>query len=469
MRGDAAWPAVVAAVVVMLVSAVTIGSFVGRWFQLLGGNSLVQHAGERWRWHSILYVAGGALLLAIPFWPMRSEPYYRAVVDLPVAIELLLRLGVLTWLIIAAKALFNVNFWNDGCDDRVVPMIPLAIVVAAAIAPPSADLVGLPVRFCLLLFGLIILLQNRRRWAVITGRALAHSIAGKSSGPETVPTRVEQLLAYSAARAGFAKYRRRLVEKLAAGKLTPDEFEQKLAEQRAQLEKLRTTPDGIPIRHAVFARGVWPTSRQNAIYGVVVSLTLAIPWLVIFLADHLGNATDPLTYPMLSFTVNVTGILLTYAAVGFVFGIAYPCLPGQNGLQKAMFLFAVWAFALIPELPFGSTAWQDWRPSAIASLQMFSHLAALGLFGFDLMTVRQSGYDWRALLEAHGMPQLGVSLSSIAAAAGIAASTLVTSHATDLVTSTMKLLLPQVNQTTSSPNATPPAPGGSTSPQGAHE
>ena len=68
----------------------------------------------------------------------------------------------------------------------------------------------------------------------------------------------------------------------------------------------------------------------------------------------------------------------------------------------------------------------------------------LGLVAFDYRILKQGYRDWQVLFQVHGLTSAGISISSILAAAGAAAVTLLTSQTTNLVGLALKFVIPQV-------------------------
>jgi hypothetical protein len=69
----------------------------------------------------------------------------------------------------------------------------------------------------------------------------------------------------------------------------------------------------------------------------------------------------------------------------------------------------------------------------------------LGLMAFDYWTLREGKLrSWQMVFEIHGLTGVGVSISSILVAAGVAVTTLLTTQATNLVSLALNYVIPQV-------------------------
>jgi peptidoglycan/LPS O-acetylase OafA/YrhL len=113
-------------------------------------------------------------------------------------------------------------------------------------------------------------------------------------------------------------------------------------------------------------------------------------------------------------------------------------------MSKGLGLFVCSVVASLPLMTVFNTTPEAWQANLFWVLQVFIQCALLGLVAFDYTTMRRNGYDWQMLLEIHGLTGVGVQVSSILTAAGMAVVTLMTTQASTLVTLALKFVLPQV-------------------------
>ena len=85
-----------------------------------------------------------------------------------------------------------------------------------------------------------------------------------------------------------------------------------------------------------------------------------------------------------------------------------------------------------------------WQASLFWMLQVFIHCMLLGLVAFDFTILRREGFEWPMLFELHGLPSLGVSISSILVAIGAAITTLMTSQTAELLKVALTFIIPRV-------------------------
>ena len=90
---------------------------------------------------------------------------------------------------------------------------------------------------------------------------------------------------------------------------------------------------------------------------------------------------------------------------------------------------------------------ESWRAFLFLALQTLLHCMLLGMLAFDYLTLHREGRGWQALFDLYGLPLFGISISSIVLAVGGLLTTLLTSQGAALLTSLMKLIIPDLPNT----------------------
>jgi len=259
---------------------------------------------------------------------------------------------------------------------------------------------------------------------------------------------LDQILDLNNAENAYQQFRKKLSTKLANGedKLTFAQYDEQLEARKRELEQLRdkTSIEGKSVREVALTFSRYPSAWENGVYGAKMALLFATPWLILYLQDFLTSSTPQATYVLWGFARDWLLVIAKWTVFGFFFGYFYPYLRGSNGLQKGLGLFLVTVLPYLPLMVLYTASSADWQARFFWILQVFIQCMLLGLVAFDYAILRQGHYDWQMLFEVHGMTGVGVSVSSILVAVGAAATTLLTSQATNLVSLALKFILPQV-------------------------
>jgi len=191
--------------------------------------------------------------------------------------------------------------------------------------------------------------------------------------------------------------------------------------------------------------GPHSSSWDNAVHGAKWGAILSIPWLGIGFKEFLSGSMPVQSYPLWGLFISVIILLVRWIGTGFVFGYFFPYIRGKDGLQKA---FAFFLLIVLPALPLAAiynTTSSDWRGTLFWTLQVFIHCMLLGLVAFDYLSIKTTRRDWQMLFEVHGIPSVGLSLSTILAAIGAAIVTIVQSQGTTFVSAALQFILPQIS------------------------
>jgi hypothetical protein len=257
---------------------------------------------------------------------------------------------------------------------------------------------------------------------------------------------LDQVISLNAAEHSYHQYRKVLMEQLSKAEITFRQFEQRIKARKEGLDELsqKSRLNGRSVKDVALSFGPYETAWQNGLHGAKWALLLATPWIILGVADYLKAPMGIQFYAMWAIIRDLLSIVGRWVGIGFVFGYFFPYLRGKDGLQKGLGLFLV---VFLPTLPLaaiqnvGATAWQA---TLFWGLQVFIHCMLLGLVAFDYLTVRKGYRDWQMLFEVHGIPLVGVSVSTILLAVGTTGIALLQGQATQLVALALKFILPQI-------------------------
>jgi hypothetical protein len=174
--------------------------------------------------------------------------------------------------------------------------------------------------------------------------------------------------------------------------------------------------------------------------------------------DYLFASIPSGPYPHWDLIADFLNAIAAWGAIGFFFGYFYPYIRGRNGLQKGFTVFIGIVAPALPLMTLFNAHAAAWRSDLFWIVQIFIQCMLVGLVAFDYRIVRKSGFDWPMLFELHGFTRIGISLSSILAAIGVAITGLLSSQATTLVSNALKMSMPVTAE-----SKAPPAPA--TAPQ----
>lgn len=273
-----------------------------------------------------------------------------------------------------------------------------------------------------------------------------------------LPRLIATVIDLGAAMHAVRGHRRKQLAAMLKGEVDFETYEREREARIAKLASLRqqATLEGRNAEDLVLSFGPYDTAWENGLHGAKWALFFAIPWLFLGSADLLRAPVFPTPYPLWDFGDDILLLVLKWVTIGFLLGYFFPYLRGQSGLAKGFKLFLA---LTLPTLPFAAilnSTISAWQVTFFWYLQTFIHCMLLGLFAFDNVVLRQGGeHDWRLLFEVHGLPALGLSLSTLAVAIGTAVTALITSQIPGLVGLALRFALPQVDWPTS-----PGGPGG---------
>jgi hypothetical protein len=380
-----------------------------------------------------------ALLLTVPMEslvnPRRSLVYTNTIMSLGFAVDrfaLLIWFGGLLWILYSrGRTGLRIDDFNRKLG---------LLGVCSVLFSPISHWLYIPITFLLgwLIFTRL-LVHPADYWDTL--KPLVQRVVKQR------PQLIDRILEMRAAESAHKEYQKRKRDQLAKGEISFAKYQESLDDRYEQLKQLRSDSRivGHPARDIALIFGPRETAWDNAVHGLKFSLLFALPWIALALRNLLLGPIPQNPYPLWYLAHNSVTVLLKWGLYGFFFGYFYPYMRGKSGLQKGFWMFIA---AVLPALPlsvFYNASVGDWQAMLFWILQVFIHCMLLGLVAFDYVTLRQDGYyDWRLLFEVHGLPSVGVSISSILVATGAAITTLLTTQATNLVGLALRFVIPQV-------------------------
>lgn len=196
---------------------------------------------------------------------------------------------------------------------------------------------------------------------------------------------------------------------------------------------------------AQLALNVGSSAKANvaAWRGALMATLLSLPWITSYCVN-VSRSDPPLTnaYAVSQLAFIVLD-LLRWPALGYFLMYYYPHLRGRNGIEKGLCLAAA---LILPSLGatvlWNATSTDAWLSLLYWSLQVFICCMTIGVGLGDLGALRRAGKGPRSLKEIYKLTTLAAWFSSLALAAGGAATTLLVSQMGSLFTAGLKLLLP---------------------------
>ncbi len=247
---------------------------------------------------------------------------------------------------------------------------------------------------------------------------------------------IERVIAFNDAERAMNTLKKELLGKVGKGDIDPTQYADKLRAQGEMLEARRQEliVDERFAKDHVLALGsgtsAWENGRRTACYSLLFSL----PWSMLYLRDLVHASVPSDSYLLLDLVTRVTYFFLAWLSYGFIFGYFYPQIRGNNGVQKALAMFLT---IVVPDLVWTALArpvdHANWVSFGFWTLQIFVHTMLLGMIVGDLLTMRSYGFKWRHLLDFYRLTSLSAWTSSVILAIAAAASTLITSEATQIL------------------------------------
>ena len=258
---------------------------------------------------------------------------------------------------------------------------------------------------------------------------------------------LEEMVQLNAGERAYQALYKSLSAKMSSEALAYSKFKKQLEARRKELDDSqdKARVGGKEIKDVALAFGPQPTAWENGVHGAFWAALFSLPWISVWIYNFMIGEAIFSAYPLWSFLVELLNLLIRWLGIGFFFGYFYPFLQGKNGLHKGIWL---WLVIVIPALPLAlvnNNTVTDWQGFLFWVLQVFIHCMLLGLIAFDYMTLRQGYRDWQMLFELHGIPSVGVSVSTILIAVGTAVTTLFQAQTQEIITTALSFILPNAD------------------------
>jgi hypothetical protein len=272
-------------------------------------------------------------------------------------------------------------------------------------------------------------------------------------------TMIDRVIAFNDAERALKTLKKELLTKLGKGEIEPLLYTNKLQQQANTVNALKQelTVHKRFAKHLVLAFGPGDSAWENGKKVALYSLLFSIPWWLLYLRDLVKAPATFEGYLILDLLTRIILFVLPWLSYGFIFGYFYPHIRGHNGIQKGLVLFLT---IVVPDLIWTALALpldqDNWLSFGFWVLQIFVHAMLLGMIAGDFAVMRANGFRWSQLLEFYRLSSLSAWASSVILALAAAAGTLITSGATQIITTAFKYV--SVTQEAPSPTPTPSKP-----------
>ena len=431
-----AWLAIIPLMVSLLASAVPV---------------LERIASRRMQW--LLGVVLCAVLLALAY-PLET-PYTSlgggldqvSLARLDVESFLYQLQPLLPYFLLAALIVISVFGTAEVTRDQALILGVGTILFSAYVVGTTPNLFLIPIPWLLALW-LLRRFVLRPRGAIPAQRDLVDRVVGHR------PQLLEQM-GTSAAVSNAASGLDAINKKLAAGDISPAQYEQRRRELSGFIKShgQEAEPGQMNPRAAILAAGPYVADRQNGLWALIVGAAITVPWVVVnVLLVVPANAPRHNPYLPLWLVAEVVGMAGVWLAAAFFFGYFYPYFNGISGLQKGLRIGLVAVTCLLP-LWILTVSGTEILVVAVRALQTVFFFTALGLL-FDYAAYRQAagaGFSWARFASFGDMTSLTAASSVALASVGLALTSVLTGQLTALATLLLKAA-------TGQPPTTPPIP-----------
>jgi hypothetical protein len=202
-----------------------------------------------------------------------------------------------------------------------------------------------------------------------------------------------------------------LTKELEQAKLTPQEYEKRVAEYRdfwAPAEEPHPSAVAFTLGDRDFTASVLAFLR--------IGLLLATGPIVISLYQYLPVSRVSYPFPVADFLTFLLTAVLKWGLYAAFFGLLFANLRGQTGLTKGLHLFLAIGIPFLTYRLLGAESLGDLRPFAFWITQLFVFFGLLGVLAGDLRLLRLAGLPAGRLRLVHRLPALYAFGSTVAAA-----------------------------------------------------
>ena len=172
------------------------------------------------------------------------------------------------------------------------------------------------------------------------------------------------------------------------------------------------------------------TAATGAVLGAVFGI---IPATVSLLTSQ---PPDNSGYPMLDFLGSTAWTLLFWPTIGWFVGYLLPLIRGDNGTEKALWIFFVAVAAGLP-MDIIWNSGHDWTLELLNTLELFAFFMLLTVSLSDLKTLRAAGMNATDWVRVHNWRFTVTWSTALIAAIGTAAVTFLSSAAADFSNQTV--------------------------------
>ena len=259
------------------------------------------------------------------------------------------------------------------------------------------------------------------------------------------------LLAQLAQDLAFLKLQKKKEEvlvNLANGKINPSEYEKTVLTLDSEMQSLKKPELDIPgvrVKDIVLAIGTFDKPIDNAVLGLRSAFLLQLPLLYIFIQYYLFKEIYSSSLHLWMILISqLISFVSRWLVMGFLFGLLYEFIRGNNGLRKSLFVSGAYALSILPYrlLIVNSISGASSYLFEIGQMSIF--MICLGLL-MDWETLKSQGYRFSYLkVVVSDIPSL-VSVSSVLITTiGVVITSLLSGQLAQLLNGVATSILPNI-------------------------
>jgi hypothetical protein len=379
------------------------------------------------------------LILSLPFGPILGDwghvTSWMHAGNIAAVADLAFRLVLLVWLLAVVRFLEIMGSRRLVLAEEA--RLAGILAAAAVVFPLDPEVLGIPVTFVV---GVAVLLWAIRRPGGVADIATRNELS-TTERRDILQRLIESRVADAALRA----YRKKRLSDLLKGDVNADDFVADISarRQRAEEWRERARVSSRPADELFFAFGPGETAWGNGLLGARYGLIAGAVWIVIGLTIVIRRQAH-FMFPQWSLVFDSIMVILRWAGLGFTLGYFFAHIRGHSGLEKGALMALCVAVVQVPVALIAGGAMGAVSPAVVLSIQTFVSCVVIGVL-LDARSVNNAGErDRRALLDAYGRPELGLSISTgVLAVAGALTATF-SGEATKLLVEAVKLAIPAV-------------------------
>jgi Family of unknown function (DUF6185) len=207
----------------------------------------------------------------------------------------------------------------------------------------------------------------------------------------------------------------------------------------AALKRAQQTEFGAPANELALNMGPRPSPWESGRLGALWAAGFSVPMVVLYIRRVAGNDYGD-QFSLLWLAIPIIEQLVSWIAIGFLFGYFYTAIRGRSGLEKGMWVavalivpracYTVLAVAANPEA---------WPAFGLWATEVAALSLLLGLVAGDLGTLNSVKWPWRRLRELQELGWLAGWASSLVVALGGVITSLLSGALASFIQQTLRL------------------------------